>query len=240
MPPALTTAQRREHYDAFVAAVLDLCATNSIRSDLASGRGRPVEECGQRMQPYLVARISHYGARRAHYTVASLIAMQRHLAHEDGPYTPESAFPAPAHRTAADDPVPTAEEGDGGPDDTASPLDPNRAPAAGPATGEKTAAQSWRARPNLGTSLALAVARHGFKQHRMDDRLKTLTRLSSPLLHPRLWTLAAHLDRHGAARLDFAVLLDDLAWWDHDRLHTADRWRESYFQTLDRLVSQEH
>ncbi|MFI1415606.1 type I-E CRISPR-associated protein Cse2/CasB [Streptomyces sp. NPDC020707] len=239
MPPTLTTAQRREHYDAFVTAVLNLCATNSIRSDLASGRGRPVEECGPRMQPYLVARISHYGARRAHYTVASLIAMQRHLAHEERPYTPESAFPA--HRTAADDPVPAAEKD--GPDDTAQtaqPLDPGHAPAAGPATGEKTAVQPWRARPNLGTSLAIAVARHGFKQHRMDDRLKTLTRLSSPLLHPRLWTLAAHLDRHNAARLDFAVLLDDLAWWDHDRLHTADRWRESYFQTLDRLVSQEN
>ncbi|WP_055631212.1 type I-E CRISPR-associated protein Cse2/CasB [Streptomyces hirsutus] len=234
--PTLTTAQRRAHYDAFVTEVIELCALNGVRADLASGRGRPVEEC-ERMQKYLSVRTARFGARRAHYTVASLIAMQRHLPHEPGPYIAEWAHPGPD--TTADTPQP----------DTDSSLlqqeEPHQTPAPpGTAAGDPTPAQTttappWRARPNLGTSLALAVARHGFKQSRMDDRVKTLTRLSTPLLHPRLWTLAAHLHSRQAARLDFAVLLEDLTWWDHDRLHIATRWRESYFQTLDRLVSQE-
>ncbi|WP_330301544.1 MULTISPECIES: type I-E CRISPR-associated protein Cse2/CasB [unclassified Streptomyces] len=234
--PTLTTAQRRAHYDDFVAEVIELCSLNGVRADLASGRGRPVEEC-ERMQKYLSARTARFGARRAHYTVASLIAMQRHLAHEDGPYTPESAHPAPDG--PADDPLlPDIEN-------ASQRQEPLRAPAPGataaddPAPGQKTPGPHWRARPNLGTTLALAVGRHGFKQPRMDDRVKTLTRLSTPLLHPRLWTLAAHLSSRHAARLDFAVLLEDLAWWDDDRLHTAARWRDSYFQTLDRLASQE-
>ncbi|MET7574934.1 type I-E CRISPR-associated protein Cse2/CasB [Streptomyces sp. NPDC005492] len=231
--PTLTTAQRRAHYDAFVAQVIELCAVNGVRSALASGRGRPAEEC-DRMKPYLVARIGAFGARQAHYTVASLIAAQRHLAHEHEPYTPEAAFPTDAGSTAEADGLPadraigplpdTGKRGDGGADSPAQ-------PPAGPA---------WRARPNLGTTLALAVARHGFKQNRMDDRVRTLTRLPTTLLHPRLWTLTAHLNSRGAARLDFAVLLEDLAWWDYDRLPIADRWTESYFLTLDRLAPLEN
>ncbi|WP_329266651.1 CRISPR-associated protein Cse2 [Streptomyces sp. NBC_01451] len=238
LPPTLTTAQRREHYDDFVAAVLDLCATNSIRSDLASGRGRPLEECGARMQQYLVARVSRYGARRAHYTVASLIAMQRHLVHEDGLYTPEFAVPAPDDSTTEAARLPAAES-DSPLDEPAHTPVPGSSPAGGPVAGERTAVRHWRARPDLGSSLAIAVARHGFKQHRMDDQVKILTRLSSPLLHPLLWRLTSRLANRDAARLDFAVLLEDLARWDYDQLHIADRWRESYFQTLDRLVSQE-
>ncbi|MGW7721495.1 hypothetical protein ACWGKK_45450, partial [Streptomyces chartreusis] len=91
--PTLTTAQRRAHYDTFVADIINLCTVGGVRPALASGRGRPVEEC-DRMKPYLVARISGFGARQAHYTVASLIAAQRHLAGQDDPYTPESAIPA--------------------------------------------------------------------------------------------------------------------------------------------------
>ncbi|MFI9833755.1 type I-E CRISPR-associated protein Cse2/CasB [Streptomyces sp. NPDC051913] len=228
--PTLTTAQRRAHYDTFVNEVIDVCAVNGARAALASGRGRPVEECA-RMKPYLVARIGSFGARRAHYTVASLIAAQRHLAHEDGPYAPETPSPTdsieeparPGFGTAGDEQMgDRLGEGAGG-----KPTSP-------------WAGRAWRARPNLGTTLALAVIRHGFKQSRMDDRLRVLTRLPTPMLHPRLWTLTSHLASRDAARLDFAVLLDDLAWWDEDRLHTADRWSESYFRTLDRLAPQEN
>ncbi|MEV7203466.1 type I-E CRISPR-associated protein Cse2/CasB [Streptomyces griseoluteus] len=235
--PTLTTAQRRAHYDAFVAEVIGLCAVNGVRSALASGRGRPVEQC-DRMKPYLVARIGAFGARRAHYTVASLIAAQRHLTHEDAPYTPETAFPADGDSAAEADHLNAGTATGTLPTEVADVQQHSDSPTGGPA--QPSAGRVWRARPNLGTTLALAVARHGFKQSRMDDRVKTLTRLPITLLHPRLWTLTAHLNSRDAARLDFAVLLEDLAWWDYDRLHIADRWSESYFLTLDRLTHQEN
>ncbi|MFI9764980.1 type I-E CRISPR-associated protein Cse2/CasB [Streptomyces sp. NPDC051963] len=234
--PTLTTAQRRAHYDAFVADIIDLCTVGGVRSALASGRGRPVEEC-DRMKPYLVARISGFGARQAHYTVASLIAAHRHLRDDDEPYTPESAVPASGNTLEAD----SRDEDPPGAGPTDRALD---TPGQGDRPAENPVrpydGRAWRARPNLGTTLAIAVARHGFKQGRMDDRIKTLTRLPATRLHPRLWTLTAHLSSLDAARLDFAVLLEDLAWWDTDRLYIADRWTESYFLTLDRLVSQEN
>ncbi|KAB1987468.1 type I-E CRISPR-associated protein Cse2/CasB [Streptomyces triticiradicis] len=227
----LTTAQRRAHYDEFVTQVIGLCADNGIRADLTSGRGRPVEEC-DRMQEHLTRHVARYGARRAHYTIATLIAMQRHLA-EQGPYTPE--FPA---RTGDEADITSGAENATEPNLHRPPGEAADAPApqhltpAGQPMGERAA---WRRRPNLGTTLAIAVARHGFKESRMTERVKTLTKLASPLLHPRLWTLGTHLHNHGAARLDFAVLLEDLAWWDHDQPQVATRWRESYFLTLDAL-----
>ncbi len=234
----LTTAQRRAHYDAFVAEVIELCGVNGVRSALTSGRGRPVEQC-DRMKPYLVARISAFGARRAHYTIASLIAAQRHLAHEDGPYTPETAFPARGDSAAEVDDLVSGTAASGSlADEFLGPQEHGEGLTGKPT--QPSAGHAWRTRPNLGTTLALAVARHSFKQSRMDDRIRTLTRLPTTLLHPRLWTLTAHLNSRNAARLDFAVLLEDLAWWDYDRLHIADRWSESYFLTLDRLTLQEN
>ncbi|MFD3840265.1 type I-E CRISPR-associated protein Cse2/CasB [Streptomyces sp. NPDC058642] len=231
--PTLTTTQRRAHYDTFVTDLIDICAVNGARSALASGRGRPVEEC-DRLKPYLVARIGDFGARRAHYTVASLIAAQRHLAHDDGPYSPEAAWPADGDSKAED----ARHQAGAASDKQLNDHPVEERPAENPAP--PPAGRAWRARPNLGTTLAVAVIRHGFKRNRMDDRLRTLTRLPTTLLHPRLWTLTSHLSSRGAARLDFAVLLEDLAWWDEDRLQIADRWTESYFRTLDLLAAQEN
>lgn len=224
----LTTAQRRTHYDDFVTQVIDLCANNGIRADLTSGRGRPTEECA-RMQEHLTRYVARYGARRAHYTVAALIAMQPHLAGK-GPYTPERAAPdgADGISTATVRPATPGQHIDSTPDQPAGSAAPEKLQG----LAERAI---WRRRPNLGASLAIAVARHGFKESSMTGRIKTLTQLSTPLLHPRLWTLGTHLHNRGAARLDFAVLLEDLAWWDDDRPETATRWRESYFLTLDAL-----
>ncbi|MEU7340224.1 type I-E CRISPR-associated protein Cse2/CasB [Streptomyces sp. NPDC007074] len=224
----LTTAQRRTHYDDFVTQVIDLCANNGIRADLTSGRGRPVEECA-RMQEHLTRHVARYGARRAHYTVAALIAMQRHLAGQ-GPYTPELAAPDGADdtSTATVRPATPGRHLVSPPDQPAGSHAPEK-----PQGPEERAI--WHRRPNLGASLAIAVARHGFKESSMTSRIKTLTQLATPLLHPRLWTLGTHLHNRGAARLDFAVLLEDLSWWDDDRPEIATRWRESYFLTLDAL-----
>lgn len=220
----ITTAQRRIHYDAFVADVIDLCATKSIRKDLASGRGRPAKQC-DRIPKHLTRLIAGYGARRAHYTVASLIAIHRDL-DDDGPYMPETALadapPRQPNITSAAD-APVLDQ----PDTLSS--------TAGRDTGLRDvweAARVWRRRPNLGTSLAIAVARHGFKEVPMERDVKVLTRLPTPLLHPRLWTLTNRLHAKGASRLDFAVLLEDLARWDYDTLTIADRWRDDYFGTL--------
>ncbi|MEU7560333.1 type I-E CRISPR-associated protein Cse2/CasB [Streptomyces eurythermus] len=217
----VTTAQRRAHYDDFVRQVIALCAVNGIRADLNSGFGRPVAECS-RMPEHLTRHIAGFGARRAHYTVASLIALHRDLPHENAPYQPEQ--PAPGKDQDATTPV------------------ANTALASGPsgsAPAASTAERPWRRRPDLGTHLAIAVARYGFKEATMTNRVKTLTRLDTSLLHPRLWTLTGHLNSHGAARLDFAVLLEDLAWWDDDQLEIAARWRENYFLTLHTLTSKE-
>ncbi|QIZ01245.2 hypothetical protein HEP87_56025 [Streptomyces sp. S1D4-11] len=68
--------ERRCHYDAFVAHVRGLCRTPRIRSRLENGRGQPLTEC-PRMDAYLVKPCQGFGARRAHYTIASLIALER-------------------------------------------------------------------------------------------------------------------------------------------------------------------
>ncbi|MFE7215711.1 type I-E CRISPR-associated protein Cse2/CasB [Streptomyces sp. NPDC057611] len=221
---SFTTAQRRAHYDDFVHQVITLCAVNSIRADLHSGFARPVPECS-RMPEHLTRHIAGFGARRAHYTVASLIAQDRALPHEDGPYRPESVIPGNDHTARAATAAAAAD---------AVPL------AAGPLPAQGPTARPWRSRPDLGTHLAIAVARYGFKEATMTNRVKTLTRLDTELLHPRLWSLTSHLRSRGAARLDFAVLLEDLAWWDHDQPETAARWRESYFLTLHTLSAKEH
>ncbi|WP_328508340.1 type I-E CRISPR-associated protein Cse2/CasB [Streptomyces mirabilis] len=221
---SFTTAQRRAHYDDFVHQVITLCAVNSIRADLNSGFGRPVAEC-PRMPEHLTRHIAGFGARRAHYAVAGLIAQNRDLPHEHGPYQPELVTPGMDHTARA----------------TTAPAVTDAAPAPGvPAPPPGTTARPWRSRPDLGTHLAIAVARYGFKEATMTNRIKTLTKLDTELLHPRLWSLTSHLHSRGAARLDFAVLLEDLAWWDHDQLETAARWRENYFLTLHTLSAKEH
>ncbi|MFD9216241.1 type I-E CRISPR-associated protein Cse2/CasB [Streptomyces sp. NPDC059544] len=73
----LTTADRRAHYDDFVAHVRDLCTTPRIRADLAKCRGRRVEQISGEARRCLIKQIHPYGAQRAHYTVAALIALER-------------------------------------------------------------------------------------------------------------------------------------------------------------------
>lgn len=67
--------QRRADYDEFTAVVRDLCQQAGIRRTLATGRGRPVDEC-EPMHRYLRATRGKPG-RRAYYTVASLIALTK-------------------------------------------------------------------------------------------------------------------------------------------------------------------
>jgi CRISPR system Cascade subunit CasB len=64
--------------DTFVDHVLDLCEDNAAQADLRTGLGREYERC-HRMHPHLVRHLPQrmrHEDRRAHYTVAALIAVR--------------------------------------------------------------------------------------------------------------------------------------------------------------------
>jgi CRISPR system Cascade subunit CasB len=89
----------------------------------------------------------------------------------------------------------------------------------------------WFARPNLGASLASAVNAQIIKADSAEQDLHLYSRQSSDALHLRLPAMTRHLLSGGIA-VDWAVLLEDLTWWDRDRDRIATRWLESYFRTL--------
>ncbi|WP_406387532.1 type I-E CRISPR-associated protein Cse2/CasB [Streptomyces sp. NBC_00887] len=184
---SLTSVERRTHYDKFVAQVRDLCTTNRIRADLAGSRGRRVQQC-TKAHPYLSKLTHAHGARRAHYTVAALIALE------------------PPARNSTPPPEKPDDDADQGP-------------------------ALWHRRPNLGATLATAAARRPVSAVAWGEKLQLLSRLSTDVLHPRLPGLADQLLQAGC-RPDWAVLLNDLAWWDHDRPAVVSRWMDSFYLAL--------
>ena len=88
-----------------------------------------------------------------------------------------------------------------------------------------------KGRPNLGASLALAVNQHVVKPDSAEGDLHWMVRQSSAAIHPRLPALTRHL-LTGGVPVDWAVLLEDLTWWDRYRDRIATRWLESYFRVL--------
>ncbi|WP_329295609.1 type I-E CRISPR-associated protein Cse2/CasB [Streptomyces pseudovenezuelae] len=94
------------------------------------------------------------------------------------------------------------------------------------------AVPGWYARPNLGAGLAAAVNAQVIKAGSAEGDLHLFARQSSDALHQRLPALTRHLLSGGIA-IDWAVLLEDLTWWDRDRDRVATRWLESYFRTAD-------
>ncbi|WP_405747201.1 type I-E CRISPR-associated protein Cse2/CasB [Streptomyces sp. NBC_01525] len=97
---------------------------------------------------------------------------------------------------------------------------------------EAQAPPDWYTRPNLGASMAAAVNADVIKPGSAEGDLHLFSRQSSDVLHPRLPALTRHLLSGGIA-VDWAVLLEDLAWWDRNRDRVATRWLESYFRTLN-------
>lgn len=78
--PKSKKQQQFDRYDAFVAYIVELCRDTKARAALRTGLGRPLERCDS-MHRYLVPRLPtperrdwYDDRRRAHYTVASLIA----------------------------------------------------------------------------------------------------------------------------------------------------------------------
>jgi CRISPR system Cascade subunit CasB len=190
--------ERRRHYDTYIGHVRSLCRTPRIRKRLEEGRGRPVEQCAG-MDRYLTKPAAGFGARRAHYTIASLIALER---------------PAPDWTDT------TAHAAGPSPDD---PGDPQ--------TSAPPEAADWRRRPTLGTTLAQAARAHPHTASGLQRDLEVMGVLSADRLHRHLPHVIRRLLKLDAA-WDFAVLLEDLAQWDFDRLQVAGRWRHDFFLTV--------
>ncbi|MGW5442782.1 type I-E CRISPR-associated protein Cse2/CasB [Streptomyces sp. OE57] len=93
-----------------------------------------------------------------------------------------------------------------------------------------TSATAWHQRPNLGASLGQAVAKGVFKPNTAEGALHLMSRQSSDAVHRSLPALLAQLTG-GGITVDWAVLLKDLSWWNHDRDRIATRWLDSYFRT---------
>ncbi|MFF0746389.1 type I-E CRISPR-associated protein Cse2/CasB [Streptomyces sp. NPDC004111] len=192
--------ERRRHYDTYTAHIHDLCHTPAIRRTLEKGRGRPVSDCPDLIR-YLAQPTRHHYGRRAHYTVASLIARQypRHQQHPDDPNT--------------------------------TPSTPHKEASSGDSTESQDPLARWNRRPNLGTTLACAVHAGDLSENTTPRQLRSITRLSENLLHPRLFSLTRQLAQAGHT-VDFAVLLEDLVQWPEDRPRVTQRWLTGYYLAL--------
>lgn len=90
----------------------------------------------------------------------------------------------------------------------------------------------WRARPNLGASLAAGVNDGLLRPGTAESHLYLFSRQSSDALHQRLPALTRHL-LGGGVSVDWAVLLEDLTWWNRARDVRATRWMEAYYRAVN-------
>jgi CRISPR system Cascade subunit CasB len=100
-------------------------------------------------------------------------------------------------------------------------------PATGAAHGGGPVA--WRARANLGDALGQAVKQDVMKAGTAESTLHLMSRQSTDAIHPGLPALTRRLLNAGIP-VDWAVLLEHLAWWNRDRDRIATAWFESYFR----------
>jgi CRISPR system Cascade subunit CasB len=100
-------------------------------------------------------------------------------------------------------------------------------PAPGAADSEGGGAR--RARANLGAALGQAVTRGVLKPATAESALHLMSRQSADAVHPGLPALTRQL-LTGGIPVDWAVLVEDLSWWNRDRDRIATAWLESYFR----------
>ncbi|MER6557908.1 type I-E CRISPR-associated protein Cse2/CasB [Streptomyces sp. NPDC001027] len=86
-----------------------------------------------------------------------------------------------------------------------------------------------RARANLGATLGRAVTQGVLKPATAESTLHLMSRQSADAVHPGLPALTRQL-LTGGIPVDWAVLLEDMAWWNRDRDRIATAWLESYFR----------
>jgi hypothetical protein len=225
-----TVIEARRHYEEFTADIEQLCRNDpAARRALRQGRGRPVEQCAP-MTRYLARRTAGHGSRRAHYTVAGLIAVIDPLEEVRASLRPPQADQPDRPAGAADEPAAT---------DTARPGAPAAPPAAGkdpaaPAAGEdqdeRWSTRAWRARPNLGTTLAHAVNRAGFHAEHTGDLLHVLLKVGDDQMQRRLPSTVTRLLQAGLTP-HWPVLLDDLIEYRFQAARVALRWQDGFYLT---------
>jgi hypothetical protein len=248
-----TAAEHRADHDLFIDTVHGLCQDPGARRAISRSRGRDLSHCAD-AHSYLAEHVFRHPIRkyapRAHYTVAALIAATStphtpdqpppraplHAGTTAGTPPPTPLLPVtPASPSAADFAPRTPQGAAGGPaDDSADSADTPGTAGWGPAGGAtsgpeaaRLARQAWRRRPDLGRTLAEAVLRRAIAHDSATRRLRALGKLSTDLLHPRLPALTKFLDQAGLDT-DFAVLLDNLVWWDTDRARITSAWTLSF------------
>ena len=235
----MTATDYRRHCQEFTTTVTALCTDPGVRRDLRDGRGRDIKEC-LRLHRYLTVLTAGHGHRRAHYTLASLIALADPLADLRTQPTPQPV-PAPAPRP---DPAPVErppgeEQGPAASPATSRETDPSDpAPLAADISTTEDAAYAtgvWRKRPNLGATLARAVRQAGFNEDRTENLLHTIVRVDDDHLFPHILpSLAGRLLRAGVTP-DWPVLLEDLSLraFDSDRVGT--RWLDAFYLALTQV-----
>ncbi|MEU3657693.1 type I-E CRISPR-associated protein Cse2/CasB [Streptomyces sp. NPDC032161] len=98
------------------------------------------------------------------------------------------------------------------------------------AASDETPPVSWYERPNLGASLGQGVVKDALKGNSAENVLHLMARQGSDAVHRGLPALVQQLHNGGIA-VDWAVLLEDMAWWNRHRDRIATRWLDSYFHT---------
>ena len=91
---------------------------------------------------------------------------------------------------------------------------------------------------NFGESLARAASGSGPNaSDRMDARLQLIARQDLDGLHRQLPRLVLHL-RADLVRIDWPLLIRDLARWGRDPKQVAKEWMQSYYRTSERLIAE--
>jgi CRISPR system Cascade subunit CasB len=92
-------------------------------------------------------------------------------------------------------------------------------------------------RQNLGDALAHAVHDKGLNENSIEPRLQLLARQDLDGLHRQLPRLIRYL-RGKQVRIDWAVLIRDLARWGRYPKQVAKEWMQSYYRTSEQLTAQ--
>jgi len=92
-------------------------------------------------------------------------------------------------------------------------------------------------RQNLGASLARAVHGKGLNEKSIEPRLQLLARQDLAGLYRQLPRLILYL-RGKQVRIDWAILIWDLARWGHHPKQVAKEWMQSYYRTSERLIAE--
>jgi CRISPR system Cascade subunit CasB len=92
-------------------------------------------------------------------------------------------------------------------------------------------------RQNLGDSLARAVHGKGLNEKSIEPRLQLVARQDLEGLYRQLPRLILYL-RGRQVRIDWPILIRDLARWGRYPRQVAKEWMQSYYRTSERLAAE--